>query len=119
MKAEFLPEAEDEFIEAARYYENVGPGVGFRFVAEVHRCLGFVSEFPFAAAEEKGVRKKLLSHFPYNLLYAVESDLIVVVAVAHQKRRPGYWRRRVKKIKRGGKAIPRTRQATMSPPEGA
>ena len=39
------------------------------------------------------------THFPYNLLYAVESDLLVVVAVAHQKRRPGYWRSRVKKIK--------------------
>jgi len=89
MKSEFLPEAEDELVEAARYYEVAAPGVGFRFVAEVHRCLGFVSEHPFAAEEEKGVRKKLLNHFPYNLLYAVESDLIVVVAVAHQKRRPG------------------------------
>ena len=99
MKAEFLPEAEDEFIEAARYYEGAAPGVGFRFIAEVHRCLGFVSEHPLAAPEKKGVRKKLLNHFPYNLLYAVETDLIVVVAVAHQKRRPGYWRSRVKKVK--------------------
>jgi len=99
MKIEFLPEAEDEFAEAARHYEGVAPGVGFRFIAEVHRCLGFVSEHPLAAPEEKGVRKKLLNHFPYNLLYAIESDLIVVVAVAHQKRRPGYWRSRCKKVK--------------------
>lgn len=100
MNSQFLPEAEEEFVEAARYYESAAPGVGFRFIAEVHRCLSFVSEHPYAAAAaEKGVRKKLLNHFPYNLLYAVESDLLVVVAVAHQKRRPGYWRSRVKKIK--------------------
>ena len=99
MNTEFLPEAEEELVEAARYYESAAPGVGFRFVAEVHRCLSFVSEHPYAAAAEKGVRKKLLNHFSYNLLYAVESELVVVVAVAHQKRRPGYWTSRVKKIK--------------------
>jgi plasmid stabilization system protein ParE len=119
MKTEFLPEAEDEFVEAARHYEGLSPGVGFRFVAEVYRCLGFVSEHPLAAPEEKGVRKKLLNHFPYNLLYAIESNLIVVVAVAHQKRRPGYWRSRVKKIKAvAGRFISEKRQPYESS-EGA
>jgi len=112
MNTEFLPEAEEEFMEAARYYESAAPGVGFRFVAEVHRCLGFVSEHPYAApAEGRGVRKKLLNHFPYNLLYSVESDLLVVVAVAHQKRRPGYWRGRVKKVREiAGRSAPQDRR---------
>ena len=108
MNTEFLPEAEEEFLDAARDYESAAPGVGFRFVAEVHRCLGFVSEHPYAAAAEgRGVRKKLLNHFPYNLLYSVESDLLVVVAIAHQKRRPGYWRGRVKKVREiAGRSAP-------------
>jgi len=100
MKSEFLPEAAEEFREAVRYYENEAPGVGLRFVAEVRRGVRFVSEHSYAATiVGSGIRKKVLKHFPYNLLYAVESDLIVIVAVAHQKRRPRYWRGRVKELR--------------------
>ena len=100
MNSEFLPEAEDEFREAARYYETEAPGVGRSFIAEVRRAVEFIVENPYAAvAVVSGIRKKVLSHFPYNILYAVELDLIVIVAVAHQKRRPRYWRARIKRLK--------------------
>ena len=39
------------------------------------------------------------NHFPYNVLYSIERDLIVIVAVAHQKRRPTYWRTRIQHIR--------------------
>ena len=56
---------------------------------------------PYAAvAAGRGLRSKMLNHFPYNILYAVEHDLILIVAVAHQKRRPRYWRARIKQIKK-------------------
>ena len=100
MNSEFLPEAEDEFREAARYYETEAPGVGVAFVAEVRRAVGWIVENPYAAvAVGNGVRSKPLNHFPYNILYAVEPDVILIVAVSHQKRRPRYWRTRTKQIK--------------------
>jgi hypothetical protein len=50
MKSEFLPEAEEEFREAVRYYEKEAPGVGLRFITEVRRGITFITENPFAAA---------------------------------------------------------------------
>jgi plasmid stabilization system protein ParE len=100
MNSEFLPEADQEFREAVHYYENQAAGVGFRFIAEVRKGLTFMTENPYAApAVGRGIRRKVLNHFPYSLLYAVESELVLIVAVAHQKRRPSYWRGRVKNIK--------------------
>jgi len=100
MNTEFLPEADQEFREAARYYDEEAPGVGMSFIAEVHRSISFVAQNPCAAAVVgSGIRRKVLDHFPYNVLYAVEGELIVIVAVAHQKRRPRYWRVRTKRLR--------------------
>ena len=93
---EFLPEADEEFREASRYYENEAPGVGLAFITEVHRVISVVMLHPRAAKKVRGtVRSKVLFHFHYNLLYSIESDVILIVAVAHQKRRPTYWRSRL------------------------
>jgi len=46
------------------------------------------------AAAEHGTRRILLEHFPFTLYYRVREDVITIVAVAHQKRRPGYWQSR-------------------------
>ena len=100
MNSEFLPEADEEFREAVRYYEKEAPGVGLRFVTEVRRSVIFIIENPYAASGVgSGLRRKVLNHFPYSLLYAVESELVVIVAVAHQKRRPRYWRSRVNDLR--------------------
>jgi toxin ParE1/3/4 len=100
MNFEFLPEAEEEFREAARYYETEAPGVGITFITAVRRAVGLVAENPYAAVSVGGgIRKKVLTHFPYNILYAVEPESILIVAVAHHKRRPRYWRTRIKQIK--------------------
>jgi plasmid stabilization system protein ParE len=100
MNSEFLPEAEEEFRDAVRYYENEAPGIGLRFVVDIRKAVMFITENPYAAAAVgSGIRRKVLNRFPYSLLYAVESELIVIVAVAHQKRRPRYWRGRVKELR--------------------
>lgn len=97
MKFEFLPAADEEFREAARYYESEAAGVGLSFIATVHKAVAEVVEFPLAAqAVRAGIRKKVLRHFAYNLFYAVEADVVVIVAVAHQRKRPNYWRTRLK-----------------------
>lgn len=97
MKVEFLPEADEEFREAARYYEREAAGVGLAFIVAVHKAVGEVVEFPLAVQVMRaGIRRKVLQHFSYNLFYAVEVDSIVIVAVAHQRKRPNYWRGRLK-----------------------
>jgi hypothetical protein len=76
MNSEFLPEADEEFREAVWYYEYESPGVGLSFVTEVLRGVTFITENPYVATEVGGgLRKKVLNHFPFSLLYAVETDL--------------------------------------------
>lgn len=98
MNTEFQPEADEEFREAARYYESEAPGVGLAFVVEVHKTVADLAEFPLTAQIVRGsIRNRVLPHFPYNILYSVEPEKIVIVAVAHQRRRPNYWLSRLKK----------------------
>ncbi len=92
MNWDFLPEAEQEFREAARFYEEKASGVGISFIAEVHKALSFVGQNPYSAKDiGDGIREKVLNHFPYNILYSTEAGSILIIAVAHQKRRPKYW----------------------------
>lgn len=103
MKIDFLPEADEEFREAARYYESEAAGVGLSFVAAVHKAVDEIAEFPLATQVQRAdIRKKVLRHFSYNLFYAIEADAIVIVAVAHQRKRPNYWRARLKYRSSGG-----------------
>ena len=97
MKIEFLPEADEEFREAARYYESEAAGVGLSFIVGVHKAVDEIAALPLAAQIERaGIRKKVLRHFSYNIFYAIETDTIVIVAVAHQRKRPNYWRTRLR-----------------------
>ena len=95
-KVTFHEEADVEVNEAARYYEASAPGLGLLFLAAVEEAveqvLGNPEAFQVVGDE---VRHKLLRRFPYSLLYVIEPDRIRVIAVAHQKRRPGYWSRRL------------------------
>ena len=103
MKVEFLPEADEEFREAARYYESEAAGVGLSFIATVHKAVDEIVEFPLATQVHRAnIRKKVLRHFSYNLFYAIEADAIVIVAVAHQRKRPNYWSTRLEYRSSGG-----------------
>lgn len=87
--------AEGEINEAADFHDIESPGLGSAFIDETHHAIRHISEFPNAAPVAAAqVRKKVLVKFPYSLLHSVESDEIRVLAVAHQKRRPFYWRGR-------------------------
>jgi hypothetical protein len=67
LNTEFQPETDEEFREAARYYESEAPGVGLAFVVEVHKEVADHAEFPLTAQIVRGsIRKKVLPRFPYN-----------------------------------------------------
>ena len=87
--------AEVEINEAADFYDIESPGLGSAFIDEVQRAIKTISLFPDAAPLVHGrIRKKPLVRFPYFLVYSVLSEELRLLAVAHQKRRPFYWRGR-------------------------
>jgi plasmid stabilization system protein ParE len=91
-KVTFHEDANAEMNDAAQYYEERAFGIGLSFLDAVEDAIDKVLGDPEAyqlVGDE--VRHKLLMRFPYSVLYVIEADRIRVVAVAHQKRRPGYW----------------------------
>ena len=91
-------EALDELDEAAAWYEARRPGLGFEFAAEIERVIASISARPLAFAPWKAqdpVRRALVSRFPYAVFFDVEPERVVVMAIAHSSRRPGYWGGRV------------------------
>jgi plasmid stabilization system protein ParE len=82
--------------EAARYYEDRVPGLGHAFTDDVEQGLRFILEHPESCKKvSNNLRRKVLNRFPYSLIYAVEMDRIRIMAIAHHKRRPEYWRYRL------------------------
>lgn len=92
MRVVFSPEARREFEAAERYYKRQSPRLGEEFRDEIKLALPRIQSWPLSCPVERGdIRRLTLSRFPYKLLYAVESDHIYVIAVAHQHRNPEYW----------------------------
>ncbi|MBA5865202.1 MAG: type II toxin-antitoxin system RelE/ParE family toxin [Nitrospira sp. CR1.3] len=66
--------------------------MGRRFFAEIRRAEERIAQFPESAQEIRpGIRKRVLRSFRYSLIYALESDGALILAVAHHRRHPGYW----------------------------
>ncbi len=87
--------AEAEINEARLYYDLLSPGLGGSFIDEIEKALTQISDFPNAVPLVRGkIRKKIMPSFPYSFLYSVKVDQIRILAVAHHKRRPFYWRTR-------------------------
>ncbi len=92
---EFHPEAEAEFVAAARHYEGQAENLGTDFIAAVERSYQRLNTFPESGHPfGRRLRRILVPGFPYGLLYHADPDRIFIVAVAHVRRRPGYWRHR-------------------------
>jgi len=90
-----LSEAEDELRAAARFYEAEQEGLGRALLQEVRRAFRFIREYPLASKIERGeVRARPVARFPYRIYYRARSDEILVIAIGHRRRRPGYWRGR-------------------------
>jgi plasmid stabilization system protein ParE len=100
MQIRFLRPAEAEADEAVAYFDEQRNGLGDRFEQDLLDTVGFVREHPLSGKLlTKHVRRFRLRTFPYNVVYVVDGDEIVIVAVAHHRRRPGYWRGRLALIR--------------------
>jgi len=85
------------------WYEGQRAGLGSRFLTELRRALHVLPQsprafpvWPDARARALGVRRFLMKRFPFALPYLVREDLVVVLAIAHERRRPKYWLERAK-----------------------
>ncbi|MHB1194662.1 MAG: type II toxin-antitoxin system RelE/ParE family toxin [Longimicrobiales bacterium] len=89
------PEALEELTQAITYYEERAPGLGREFFDEVHRVMDLIRENPqFGVGLEPPFRRILTPRFPFAILYRRTSRGVRILAVMHQRRKPGYWRGR-------------------------
>lgn len=97
----FHTEAETEFETAANWYEDQQRGLGDDFVELVEEAIGRILEWPQSAPiffkRDRGpiVRTQAVSRFPYRVIYYRTTREIVILAVAHNNRKPGYWQPRL------------------------
>ncbi len=81
--------------EAARYYDGEASGLGNQFLDDFAKTSDRALENPESGQLVKNrLRRMLFRKFPFAIIYGVEDENIVVVAVSHQRREPGYWKDR-------------------------
>jgi plasmid stabilization system protein ParE len=94
-RLELRAEAESDVLAAALHYEGERAGLGFRFEAELNRTFTHMAEMPLSFAEiAPGVHRALLRTFPYGIFFAIEPELVLVLAVLHLHRHPDRWKER-------------------------
>jgi len=97
MRVRILTPAREEFLESATFYEREAEGLGAEFIDAFEHAVQLLASNPHLGSHFEGsVRRKLLRRFPFQLIYEVTPDEVLVVAVAHLSRRPGYWRDRLR-----------------------
>jgi toxin ParE1/3/4 len=97
MRVRFHVDAQMEFEEARDWYAERTPVAAKQFVAEVLRVVKMVAEAPERwPLARRGTRRVLLRRFPFKVVYRYDEmkGEVLVIAVAHDKRRPEYWRAR-------------------------
>jgi plasmid stabilization system protein ParE len=100
MRARFLKPAEGEVGEAVAYFDEQRSGLGDRFEQDLADIVAFVTEHPRTGKPlTQRVRSIRLRTFRYNLIYVIDGEEVVIVAVAHHRRRPAYWRNRLGTIR--------------------
>jgi len=100
MQARFLRPAESEVAEAIAYFDDRREGLGDRFEKDLRSTVNLIIAYPLSGKPlTKRVRKSPLRKFQYNVIYVVDEQEIIILAVAHHRRRPGYWHTRLTEIR--------------------
>jgi toxin ParE1/3/4 len=101
MKKRLHPGARLDLLDAQRWYENREVGLGRKFRQAIDNGVARLVDLPLAAPlwpgidAELGVRRYVLREYPYAIAYLLRDQAILILAVAHQRRKPGYWLNRV------------------------
>ncbi|CAN5338656.1 hypothetical protein BH24GEM3_BH24GEM3_16160 [soil metagenome] len=77
------------------HYDAEVPDLGAEFAEAVERVVQEITAYPeLGSPYLAGTRRRLVRRFPFSVVYRLRPEEIVILAVAHQKRKPGYWRGR-------------------------
>jgi hypothetical protein len=94
MKFRLLRPARRELREAAKYYEDRVPGLGFDFLQEVRAAIRRILMHPQAwFALDEQIRRCRTHRFPYGVIYTIERDEVLIISVMDLHRHPESWRR--------------------------
>jgi plasmid stabilization system protein ParE len=89
-------QAQQEINEAFDWYFKRSPEAADAFLTEIGASFAQIASHPRRyLAFTKNTRRRVLANFPYSVIFLEKDDVILVVAIAHAKRRPGYWRERI------------------------
>ena len=93
------PAADRELQEAFTWYRRRSSATADRFIRETYAALELIERFPDAGGSVPGIddpaiRRRPIHNFPFHIVYLLFEDRLEVLAFAHDRRRPGYWRRR-------------------------
>jgi hypothetical protein len=95
MRIEFLDPAFIEYKEAIDYYDLQIKGMSNKFISEIDRTISIIKNYPESySLYTKHTRKATVSIFPYNIIYSIGDEIILIIAIAHQHRKPNYWSKR-------------------------
>ncbi len=95
LPVDYLPGARRDFDESFDWYAERSTQAAVRFANAVDAALTAVAADPTRFAAMDGMHRECrVKTFPFRVVYRVAEDSVVVVAIAHAKRRPGYWRDR-------------------------
>ena len=98
MKSRLTPEAERDIEEAIAWYDGKSEFLGDEFLRRVAVCIQSIERKPkMYRTIYRRLRRALVHTFPYQIIYEVESDEIVVYAVYHSARNPKGWKRRLRR----------------------
>jgi len=91
----FHDDARIELVEQVRYYEEASPGLGVRFGYEIEIAVGRAGQIPMLGSTYKyGTRRVFPKKFPFSVIYVIREQEVVILAIAHFRRKPAYWRKR-------------------------
>ena len=94
---ELHPEAIEEARAARLWYAERSPLAAAAFVAELDRAVAVIGEAPARWPRHLGgTRRFVMQRFPFTVVHRELQDRVEVVAVGHAKRRPGYWKGRLR-----------------------
>ena len=99
-RARFLEQGETDFAEIVVSLDDMRPGLGDRFTDEIARAIRDLSEYPLSGpAISARARKKRLHSLPYNLLYALHREEILILGIVHHRRGSREIRRRLRALR--------------------
>lgn len=88
------PAAENDIAEAFGWYQERNATAADAFRAEVFETIDRLVEAPLSwPSDDEGNRTRVVKRFPYTVWFEVLGSTVTVLAIAHHRRRPGYWRR--------------------------